>query len=192
MLSADGSSRPCWEATMKKVWKACWATAGARQSRRLSLPERVAQIDRAWCPIVEHRSTRWPAMRQLHRDMAALQRRLVAISLRLCRRPGEEPRDFVRRRGWEAAKVVGAETAWLRRQSRRLLDWHEHLRRDRAGSWAAKFAQWRGAEWLQQRRADRGSSALAGLTGSRRPGLGGVHTRWCDSLRWAREALAAG
>lgn len=120
VLSDDGSSRPCWKATLGKAWKAFWATAGARQCRRRTARESVAQVDRACRPIVEHRSTRWPATRQTHKE---------ACSLGLSGRPGEEPKDFVRRRGRAAAKLVGLEAAWHRRHAQRLLDCREHLSR---------------------------------------------------------------
>lgn len=85
------------------------ATAGSRQCRRLTPPEPVRQIGRACRPVMEHRSTRWPATGQLHKEMGALQGRLVALVLGMRRRPGEEPKDFVRRRG--RAKAAEGEAA---------------------------------------------------------------------------------
>ena len=107
----------------------------------------------------------------------------------------EEVDAYVRRRGEAARKKNSEHGVWSNHWFGRALDWDEHLARPRnLASWPAKLRDYRGRQWLIERRASfapsvasrRSSvSVFAGRTGTRSfPGK--VHTRWHDGIDYAR------
>ena len=123
------------------------------------------------------------------------QQKMIASIVRLPQVPGEEAKDYVRRRGREARKTRAEQGMWSKHWFGRAVSWDDHLARPRNfNSWPAQLRDYRGKEWLMERRASfaasassRGSTAsiLAGRTGTR-SARGKVHVRWHDGIDYAR------
>ena len=82
---------------------------------------------------------------------------------------------------------------WSERHCDRVVQWDEHLHRSvNWRTWAAQLQDVRGDDFLQAKRLEHNStSALAGRTGTRLPGLGKVQVRWADGVRFAKAHLDA-
>ena len=100
--------------------------------------------------------------------------------------PEETPGAFIRRRN-SAVKDVCEEMGWLsKRHAKRILDWKDHIARPRnAHSWPAALYDYRGSQWLMERRAERNSGLFGGRTGTR-VAAGRVAVRWHDGVRFAQ------
>ena len=110
---------------------------------------------------------------------------------------GEEVDSYVKRRGRAARKICVERGLWSHHWFNRAIQWDEHLSRPRnMHSWAARLREYRGKQWLIDRRvslapADSSNvSIFAGRTGTR-SFQGCVHTRWHDSIDYARANCAS-
>ena len=81
-----------------------------------------------------------PPQLQMANDLDAVQRRMVAIALRLTPANGETREQFTCRRGRAARQLCLQSGLWSRRWFRRALNWDGHDRRERNGfMWTAKL-----------------------------------------------------
>jgi len=180
-LQDSGSVRACWTRTRKQMWGAFWANVSAAGSMKLPLPLRLKLLLRAVMPILDFKCSRWPPQRQIANELDSVQRKMVAILLRLTPADGETREQFTRRRGRAARQLCLQGGLWSQRWFRRTLDWDTHVRRERNGfTWSAKLVDYRAADYLAQRRAFH-----HGRTASRsQPGY--VSRRWHDGIAFAR------
>ena len=180
-LQDSGSVPACWTHTRKQMWGAFWANASAAGTMKLPLQLRLKLLLRAVVPILDFKCSRWPPQRQIANELNAVQRKMVAILLRLTPTDGETREQFVRRRGRAARQLCLQCGIWSSRWFRRALDWDAHNRRERNDfTWAAKLVDFRAADYLSQRRA-----FYNGRTATRsQPGY--VSRRWHDGIALAR------
>ena len=163
------------------MWGAFWANASAAGTMKLPVQLRLKLLLRAVVPILDFKYSRWPPQRQIANELNAVQRKMVAILLRLTPTDGETREQFVRRRGRAARQLCLQCGIWSLRWFRRALAWDSHIRRERNDfTWAAKIVDFRAADYLSQRRAFHN-----GRTATRsQPGY--VSRRWHDGIALAR------
>ena len=145
--------------------------------------ERVVQ------PQLAFRCSRWPPQRQIAMEVDKQQQKMVATMLRLPRLEGEEPENYIRRRGRLARGHCQRMGFWSAKWFARAIAWDQHLARAHDNTWAARLRDFRGKEWLMQRRrafAPNASttSLQAGRTGTRAI-HGKVQMRWHDGIDYA-------
>ena len=146
-------------------------------------------LQRAVRPCLDFQNTRWPAHSALSLDMDRVQRQMVASILRPQMLSGESPEVFVRRRNRVSAAEARRMGSWSLRHCKRVLSWRDHLLRPaNSRSWAALLYQFRGFEWLLQRRSQNSGGLLAGRTGTR-IASGNVSTRCHDGIIFAEQHL---
>jgi len=194
-VQSSGSIRACWARARSTMWKAFWVNPGATSAAQLAHDKKLALMSRAVLPQLSFRCSRWPPQRQIASELDNLQQKMTASLLRLPPAPGEEAEDYVRRRGRAARKICTEQGMWSNHWFGRATRWDEHLARPRNWkSWPARLREYRGRQWLIERRAhfapsvaSRSSTAsvFAGRTGTR-SFRGKVHTRWHDGIDFAR------
>ena len=195
-LQSNGSIRECWTRTRAAMWRAYWGNSGAHDAAHLSVTNRLSLLKRAVAPQLSFRCSRWPPQQQVASEVDAMQQKMTASLLRLPRNGGEDAPEYVRRRGRLARKVCKESGSWSEHWFDRCLRWDEHLARGRNSyTWAARLRDFRGAQWLIDRRASFApavashsspASILAGRTGTRAY-RGKVHMRWHDGVELARK-----
>lgn len=188
VASFDGAWRPCWSATKREMWGAFWANARASTGAKVPPAARLSLLNRTVRPRFDYRCSRWPWCPQLAAEVDRVQRRLVALCLRLRPAPGETREAYARRRGRAAQTQVRKDGLWSKRHAGRVLAWAQHLQRPQnASTWAARAATHKDPQWLVDRRAEQGSTSHRTRIARRRPGR--VHARWQESLAAARDHL---
>ena len=195
LVESTGSIRACWRRARGTMWKAFWANPGSNSARHLGRASNLALMSRAVLPQLSFRCSRWPPQRQIRLELDQLQQKMVASLIRLPRDAGEEAADYVRRRGRSARKICIEQGMWSHHWFSRSVLWDDHLARPRNfNSWPAQLREYRGKQWLMDRRAsfapsvassDSTVSILAGRTGTRSV-RGKVHVRWHDGIDFAR------
>ena len=191
LIESTGSIRACWTRARSAMWKAFWANPGSNAARHLSRASNLALMSRAVLPQLNFRCSRWPPQKQVRLEVDQLQQKMTASLVRLPRLIGEDAEAYVRRRGREARRINTEQGMWSNHWFSRCLRWDAHLARPRNfNSWPAQLRDYRGKQWLMDRRAsfvssDSSSSILAGRTGTR-AARGKVHTRWHDGVDLAR------
>lgn len=168
------------------MWRSFWSTVRHKAARSLPPETRLKLLDRAVRPILDFHCTRWPCSTQVSIDIDTLQRKMIRIALGDRKQPHESPEAFVRIAGRAAGVVAARHGLWSARHSRRVLDWEEHLLRDRNfKSWASRLYIWRDRAFLMHKRAAEGGPSIAGRTGTRAK-AGRVPVRWHDGVANAR------
>ena len=201
VLEPSGSIRACWTRCRNSMWKAFWANPGATAAGHLGCSDRLTLMHRAVLPQLSFRCSRWPPQRQIGSEVDTLQQKMTASLLRLPRDPGEEAEHYVRRRGRIARSISYEHGRRSQLWFGRALSWDEHLARPRINQcWPAKLRNYKGKEWLMERRAlcapaaasSAGTaSVFAGRTGTRAlPGK--VHVRWHDGIDFAVSCRSTG
>ena len=153
-------------------------------------------MQRAVVPQLDFRCSRWPPQKQIADELDTLQRNMTAVLIRTPRLEAEETNDYFRRRRRIARNLCIENGLWSKRWFSRSLKWDQHLARPlNRHSWPAQLREYRGREWLMERRmsfapsvASRTSSAsiLAGRTDTRAV-RGKVHMRWHDGIEFAKD-----
>ena len=165
--------------------RAFFANCASKTGRPLSVATRFALLNRSVVPILQHRDTRWPPCAQRQQDIDTLQRRMISSIVRAKPTAGEPAADFVRRRNRETTRHMNRIGKWSTKHLDRVLAWDSHLRRPRnSSSWAASLLDYKGEDWLRQRRLthSRGSGSRTGT----RAAPGYVATRWHDGIAFAK------
>ena len=196
LVSDDGGLCSDWLAMKHKMWKAFWGNAGAKCVRRCDLMHKIRLIDRAVTSNASFRWSRWPPQKLLANQVDRIQTKMFLIVQNLRPQPGEDLIAWNRRR-WKAAhKLVNSSGLWSQKWFGRVVKWHEHVCRHPEFV-IHPLLEWRGKEWLQERRQSllpllpRGLSSLsmfAGRTGTRCT-AGRVHRRWHDGYDYAKECI---
>ena len=197
IVQDNGSFFECWSRTKKQMWGAFWANAGTTSASRVPLKCKLMLVNRALLPILDFRCSRWPPQQTVARELDSMQRKMLGVLFRLKPTNIETPAEFSRRRSKLASSLCRDMGWWSCRWSRRVVNWHEHLRRPaNSASWAAKLLDYRGWQWLAERRAflavdgaETTQSALAGRTATRAT-TGVVHRRWHDGVAHAAQKSA--
>ena len=113
----------------------------------------------------------------------------VASLLHVPRHPGEEGVEYCKRRNRSAGLFCKTIGLWSHRWYRRSLTWHAHLLRPlNRHTWSALLVQYRGKQWLQERRSNFVGSCTAGRTKTR-SFLGPPCVRWHDGVDFAEEMI---
>ena len=152
----------------------------------LSVAQRHKLLDRSVKPILNFRNSRWPWTQSLADAQSKVQRRMLSYFVNVPRLPSETIESFHRKRMRRVAELQRCYGDWGTEHANRVLDWAEHLRRDRnSASIAAALFKWRDHEWLQSRRQDDSIGTGVGRPGTR-AAPGPVPKRWDEALIEAR------
>ena len=189
VLCSDASPWPCWRRTEKSMWASFWKNCVGQSARGLGLAQRSRMLNRSVRPILTFRNTRWPWTRTLADSQNRTQKRMVAYFIHIQRLPSETLQSWHRRRMRKVAEIARQQGTWGTLHAQRVIDWSEHLQRERnAQSLAANLYSWHDHVWLQNRRLDPEVG-----TGAMRPGTralpGPVMKRWDEALADAKEFL---
>ena len=178
------SIRADWDQTPRQMWGAFWANAGSVGARKLTVHHRLRLLSRAVLPILDFRCSRWPPQATVAAELDALQKKMVGTLLRLTLLPGENAKQFVRRRGRAARSLCVASGWWSHKWFQRVLRWDAHIRRGHnASAWSTHLVDFRGEAFLAERRAfNRGRTAT-------RSSSGFPSRRWHDGVFYARDSL---
>ena len=151
-LNRDGGMAADVRQAELAVWRRFFCGAGASRSRDLPRLARVKDIERTCWPAINLRCARWHMGRHKLSRIDALQRRLIACVIREPRHPSEEDSSYFRRRGRIAASIARDAGLWSERVARQMLRWHARMSAPAYAGWAQKLVNWRGRDWLQNRR----------------------------------------
>ena len=189
ILSADGRIEPCLSATIASMWRSFYGNFG-RSMNSAPLEMKLNLLDRTVRPIASYRMSRWPFQVHAAKRIDRTQTKMIRTLMREKVQAGDDPAAFVLRRNRAAAGVARRRGLWSAVWKRRVIEWNDHLGRERnRNSWAAKTLIFHGSEWLQERRrmhaTGSSSSLLAGRTCTRAT-RGIVHRRWHDGVDAAR------
>ena len=166
-----------------------FGNCAAKSAKLCNVESRFRLLQRCVVPCLDFRNTRWPAHQKLSTEQDRLQRKMVACIMGMKMIPGDTPEMFIRKRNRTVTAVCEEQGLWSKRHCKRLIQWRDHISRSRnAHSWPAVLHEYRGFQWLLERRIERGSGPLAGRTGTRAE-AGHVATRWHDGVRFAERYL---
>ena len=91
-------------------------------------------------PVASYRMSRWPYQVHSAKRIDRTQTKMIGILMNFRMQTGEDPAAFVRRRNRAAAQVANNPGRWSAIWRKRVVDWSEHLERERnQHSWAAKI-----------------------------------------------------
>ena len=191
-MEDSGGTRACWTQTKRSMWKAFFGNCASKNARNFGAHRKQQLLQRSVVPCFDYRNSRWPPHRQRCLEVDQLQRKMMAIIHRTPMLPGEAPAEYVRRRHILSAKRCKESGLWSVRHCTRVIAWRDHITRPaNRHSWAALLLEFRGLQWLAERRSAFSSGLLgilAGRTGTR-VAAGNVATRWHDGVRFAEALL---
>ena len=192
LLEPTGSIRSCWASSRRTMWRAFWANPASKAGAHLSVPYKLDLLNRCVKPQFAYKCSRWPPQRQIALELDKLQQKMTATVMRVPRVAGEDIDVYVRRRGRIARNHCVQQGRWSDFWFGRAIQWDDHLARERNSySWSARLRDYRGMQWLMDRRASlapRDSNSVsikAGRTATRAV-RGKVHARWHDGIEYAR------
>jgi hypothetical protein len=189
VVAHDGSIRPCWEEGKKALWRSFWRNSGCRKARAIGTSERLDLLARATLPALSFRVSRWPPQKQIGLELDAVQRRMIAVCLKIRLQRHETLAAYVRRRNREISAVTRKCGEWSRMWWSRAAKWDDHLHRH-PESPASIIASCHGPNWLLSLRAvwatistnnPRAWSVTAGRTDTR-VCAGRPQPRWRESI----------
>ena len=176
LLQPTGSIRACWSRTKAVMWKAFWTNPDAESAKNVSIPCKLQLLTRAVQPQMSFRCSRWPPQRQIAHEVDTLQQKITASMLRVPRNHHEEPADYIRRRGRLARALCQKQGRWSAHWFTRACAWDKHISRGHNdNAWSAKLRDYRGKEWLMQRRADLAPHASSASLSAGRTGTRAIH-----------------
>jgi len=182
-LEYDGSTDFCFNTTVRQCWRAFFGNCTGRLSVKMPVPTRVALLAKAVVPILRFRWARWPFTASRGELLDGIQRRMLAIILRIRIEPDETPERFCRRRAREISALQRKCGYWSKMWAFAVVGWSEHLERPRNSStWASRVAAVRTPGELAQRRATFGRPQT-------RIASGFIRRRWWESIDFAKETL---
>ena len=179
----DGSADYCYSTTVRSCWRAFFGNCTSRHSVRMPVTTRVALLTKAVVPILRFRWTRWPFTVSRGELLDGMQRRMLAIILRMRVEPEETPERFCRRRASTVSALQKKCGCWSKMWAFAAVGWSEHLERWRNNrTWAARASAIRDPDELAQRRRT-----------FRRPrtriSSGFIRRRWSESIAFAKSYL---
>ena len=145
--------------------------------------------------IVNWKFSRWPFCKSIAVEMDNLQTNMVSILSRVPKNDSEDWVGWLRRKRRLARDVCDRIGLWSEAWAKRLIDWDEHLHRDRGV--LNKLLLYHNSDWLQAQRSQfvpawgsvsTRNSVLAGRTGTRANG-GRPQQRWDAGICLAQAFL---
>jgi hypothetical protein len=209
-LSEDGSVRACWKATKSCMWRSFFANIHTKRARCLQATSRLQLLQRSVLHIFLFRAVRWPPQKTIALEVDALQRSMVAMSMRVPRGAGEPVDQYCRRRAIAAGVVVRRGKTWSQLWFAKSLLRGEHIARDSARqtavigihdlsnamtnfSWSGALYTTMDAQFFMDRRVmfagrdDTSTSSHRGRTRTTHVRRG-VSQRWHDRVAHARNS----
>ena len=182
VVSADGSCLPDWLSCERAMWRAFYARP-AKRLRHAAANIKLKALDAAAWPVLAWRCSCWAPNRNVLTLIDRCQRKMISILIKSVRQPDETDATYVMRANRTAAHMARQCGRWSRRVCVRILNWSQHVARDRnSACWPHKLSSVRDEAWLQRRRIESNShSAVAGRTGTRSLRMK-IHTRWHEGL----------
>ena len=152
-LQQTGSIESCFDFVVRQAWKAFWKNVGQASCSRMSVRLRISMIERVVFPILNFRLSRWPFTLKYSRRLCTIQRKMVAVVLRVRILPGESPGCFVSRKQRAISREIPPFKSWSYIWASRVDTWALHIVRNTNNRvWAARIADFRNAEELEARR----------------------------------------
>ena len=186
VVLSDGACSADILRAKKACWKRFWIGAGSKRARQLDVRTRAADVDRCVWPGVSFRCPWWAFNKGVAMELDTTQRSMMAILLRVPRKPCEDVDAYFRRRAKEAGAIAKQQGLWSVRVAQRILSWDAHISRGSVSSWAALAYRWRDDLWYQARRLAMSSASVFGGRLGMRSQRGGVKTRFHDGVRFAK------
>ena len=153
LLSPENSTVACWSETKKALWRSFWRNAGVLD-RCTTLDRKLILLRRCTLPRLEFVCPRWPFSLQRAAEITSLQVKMISKLARIPKNRGEIPKEYFNRRDQECQDIAVRCGAWAKIWCHKLLNWGDHLERDRnSRSWAYRLYHTQNASWLQACRA---------------------------------------
>ena len=206
LIQNDAGTDEAWALSETNKWRAFWDNCRSPSFSKLSVLAKCKMVCRALGPIIGFAAQVWPPQHGLGEKMNGLQRKMIAIAVRVPRYPDDDFVDFHRRRHREAAKLIEEVNGWWARTWwRRCVSWDVHCRRDlriqtarepatmTSFSWPPILLDWLGHDFLELRRLFHRRSATSHRSVSRtstRVVVGHVNTRWHDGVLFAQSRIS--
>ena len=132
------------------MWGAFWANCVGQKCQGLSVAQRCRLLDRTVKPVLSFRHTRWSWSKSLADAQNKTQRQMLAFFVHLERWPDEDAAGYNRRRMRAIGSLARQHGTWGEDHARRVVDWAQHLLRERnSRSLASQLYRWHDAKWLQ-------------------------------------------
>ena len=152
IISNDGSTEECWKNTLDSLWSSFYANSAAVLDGK-NLRAKLRLLSRVTRPKLDFVCTRWPYTRKRAEAINHTQMRMTALCLGIKRNSEEPPERYFKRRAEQAGRVMREEGLWSHRYCEALLNWEDHLRRDRnREDWPAPAYFCQDSLWLQAQR----------------------------------------
>ena len=153
---------------------------------KCSLWRRLLFLQSSVLPIFRYKFSRWPWSKTIAGKLDAAQTHMIALLNPLPRWTGESDQDFLTRRSLAAGRLATSSGRWSHHWASAVCSWEAHVNRAHdPKAWSKAVYSYRGASWLQQRRAEF-SSGQTSRTNTR-----SLHARVAarceESLEAARE-----
>ena len=206
LIQNDAGTDEAWALSETKLWRAFWGNCRSPSFSKLSVLAKCKMVCRALGPIIGFAAQAWPPQHGLLEKINVLQRKMIAIAVRVPRYPDDDFVDFHRRRHREAAKLIEEVNGWwARKWWWRCVSWDEHCRRNlrtqtarepatmTSFSWPPILLDWLGHDFLELRRLFHRRSATSHRSVSRtstRVVVGHVNTRWHDGVLFAQSRIS--
>ena len=191
LISNDGSADTCWQSVRVSMWVSFRSNSGAFINRR-DVSAKITLLNRVTRPKLEFTCTRWPSTRKLAEAIDHTQRRMLALCLSLRRSAGQTDSQYFRQRDQLVGALIKTHGRWSHTWCNQLLNWYDHLKRDRNSSdLPGPVFSVQDTHWLQMMRIPFVSSTrslFAGGTGTRLLAEA-PKIRWEDSTDRALEWL---
>ena len=183
IVSHDGCTETCWKSTLNSLWASFYANSAAVLDAK-NLTAKLRLLNRVTRPKLDYVCSRWPYTRKLAEAINHTQMRMTALCIGLRRNAGESRDGFFRKRAEQARRVMKQEGLWSHRYCNALLNWEDHLRRERnRADWPSPLFHCQDSFWLQAQRLPwvcAARSIFGGGTGTRTLAIA-PKARWEES-----------
>eukprot|EP00928_Gymnodinium_smaydae_P092558 TRINITY_DN76452_c0_g1_i1.p1 TRINITY_DN76452_c0_g1~~TRINITY_DN76452_c0_g1_i1.p1 ORF type:complete len:307 (-),score=16.00 TRINITY_DN76452_c0_g1_i1:102-1022(-) len=211
-ISGSGNPRSSWILIKSKMWRAFYLQLRNRGWQKLGLRRRLVVLTRCIENIFLRGMGVTPYSTTLKKEIDIVQRQMVASTMCIAKRDGEDIAAFIRRRAAQARAKCQQLGWWSCKWASQVLRWDEHLLRDydrqkrhydggllpalcfTSWSWAARLRCYHDSLWLRERRETFIRNAALQTTSTRtrtRASRGRVFPRWEESTHVAEHALQA-
>ena len=178
IIQNDSGIRACFSNVKRSLWGSFWGNCGHASAKQLPVEMKFALMTRTCTPSLAYRCSRWPPQPTIAGELDRIQRKMVAVILRIPRRPDEPINAYCRRRRREAASVCNRLGPWSDLWFRRAKLWDEHIiRGHNPYSWPCLLKPFHDSQWLEEQRM------LHNMQGtSTRVSPGRPHMRWDEGI----------
>ena len=152
VLQDTGAITDDFEDALQKAWGAFFANYGPGLLK-CSLWRRMLFLQSNVLSVFKYKFSRWPWSKTIAGKLDACQTHMIALLNPLPRRTGED-QDYFNRRILAAGRLATSSGRWSHHWASALCSWEAHVNRAHdPKSWSKAVYSYRGASWLQQRRA---------------------------------------